>query len=141
MNRSIPAVMLCWVGVVALAATGCGRDAPDLGQVSGTVTLDGKALPNARVVFQPMDEGGSASEARTDENGYYELMYLYDMPGALPGKYKVRVSTYLEDRDANDNPIFTPERVPPNYNEQTTLVEEVKTGSQTIDLKLTGALR
>ena len=42
------------VAILCLTAAGCGGDKlPPLGKVTGTITLDGEPLPNARVTFIP----------------------------------------------------------------------------------------
>jgi hypothetical protein len=128
-------VALC---VVLLPVAGCGSSGPKLGKVSGTVTLDGKPLPDARIEFQPGPEG-SPSEARTDENGHYELMYGPDKPGAIVGEHLVRISTArMELADELGREMIShPELLPPRYNQESELKREVVAGSQTIDFELT----
>ena len=63
------------IGVVPLllavaSAAGCGGapdDRPDLGEVSGVVTLDGAPVENAVVQFTPA--AGRPSQARTAADG------------------------------------------------------------------------
>ena len=75
----------------ALALSGCGEDGPELGRVEGTVTMDGKPLPNASVVFVP--ENGRPAGATTDAQGKYVLNFTAGREGALLGKNTVRIST------------------------------------------------
>jgi hypothetical protein len=83
---------------------GCGgSDLPELGEVSGVVTLDGEPLPNAIVEFQPSAEGRPSS-AETDEEGRYELLYLIDAPGALLGEHTVRVRPIITEEMDNYDP-------------------------------------
>ena len=122
-----------------LLAAGCGDCGPELGRVTGTVTLDGKPLSNARIEFQP-GPGGSPSADRTDENGYYELMYSVGRPGAMLGEHVVQITTEWEDAADPDGaapPIEYPEILHPNYHADTVLTATVKPGSQTIDWPLT----
>ena len=72
--------------VLLVTLIGCGGDSdlPDLGSVTGTVTLDGKPLPNATVEFTPVD-GGRPSVAMTEDDGEYELEYTPGNFGATPG--------------------------------------------------------
>ena len=124
-----------------LVSVGCGgRGTPDLGKVSGTVTLDGQPLPQAKVEFQPTADGGSASSATTDDQGKYELMYSVGIEGAQIGEHKVRITSYRQEHVEGSEPREIPERVPPQYNSQTELIKTVEGGSQTIDFPLTGAL-
>src|SRR5260370_28323807 len=83
--------------ILALLAASCGSESYKLGPVSGTVTLDGKALPNAMLTFVPA--GGAAGDKNplpssvgtTDENGHYSLVLSRDnkTKGAVVGKHKV----------------------------------------------------
>jgi hypothetical protein len=69
---------------------GCSKSGPEVAPVSGHVTLDGRPLENADVVFQP--EGAkSPSYGRTDAEGYYELGYKRGVPGAIIGEHTVSI--------------------------------------------------
>ena len=50
---------------LGLACLGCGPGGPEIASVEGKVTLDGKPLPNAAVVFIP--ENGRPAGATTDD--------------------------------------------------------------------------
>ncbi len=130
------------VGLGALLAlcvwTGCGgTSGPDLGRVSGTVTLGGNPLPDALVTFDPEGEG-SPSTATTDASGRYELMYTADRKGAIVGKHKVTVSTFRQQSNPDGTTTMIPEKVPAEYTSvsTTSLVKEVKAGSQSIPIDL-----
>jgi hypothetical protein len=72
----------------ALAAPGCGRsDVPELGDVYGQVTLDGKPVARLNILFSP--EKGRAAGGVTDEEGRYELRYLEGYSGSKTGPAKV----------------------------------------------------
>lgn len=132
MRRSVPSFIL------SLCLIGCSGDAdtPDLGQVSGKVTLDEKPLPKANVTFMPEDGGGRGATGTTNDSGVYELKYSPDAYGAIPGKYKVTISTKGTTTDAEGNDVAVPETVPMEYNVQTTLSREVKAGDNTFDFPL-----
>jgi len=130
---------ICLSIVLSMILVGCGGggDAPDLGTVEGTVTLDGEGLPNATVEFTPAgDKGGRPSVAMTDDDGDYELKYSAAHAGAPPGKYTVRITTATTITDEQGNDVDVPETLPAKYNFNTELEEEVKAGSNTIDFKL-----
>lgn len=57
---------------------------PELGDVYGKVTLDGKPVPNINILFTP--ESGRAAGGVTDEEGNYELKYLEGIPAAKWGR-------------------------------------------------------
>ena len=131
---------ICLGIVLSMVLIGCGGgggDTPELGTVKGTVTLDGKALPNATVEFTPTGEkGGRPSIAVTDSGGDYELKYTDAHAGAPPGKYQVRITTASTTTDEQGNDVVVAETVPAKYNYETELKEEVTAGSNTIDFKL-----
>lgn len=68
--------------LLSLLATGCGSGY-SLGTVTGTVTLDGKPLPQATVTFSRGK--GRTSVGTTDEQGRYKLLYTVNQQGAEPG--------------------------------------------------------
>jgi hypothetical protein len=130
--------------VALLLLPGCfgGSNVPELAKVSGTITMDGKPLPDATVTFFPQslqgDQAARPATGATDESGHYELHYSTTESGARPGQYKVAVSTYRpegEDRDGNEVP-GSPETVPGVYNTQTTLSADVKVDGSPLDFKL-----
>jgi hypothetical protein len=129
-------VLLCLV----CFASGCGGGS-NLATVSGKVMLDGKPLADARVTFQPMSEQrdpGIGSFGRTNASGDYSLTLIDDTAqGAFVGKHKVMIKAVSSGGDPNDDK--TPagkDRVPPNYNINTTLTFEVKTGHNTANWEL-----
>jgi len=121
---------LSWILIAACACIlGCSRsDRPELGTVTGKVTLDGAALPNAGIGFQPID-GGRESTGVTDASGNYRLTYLRDVMGAKVGRHRVRISTGGEGENAR-------ELVPEKYRTETVLVREVRPGRNKIDFVL-----
>ncbi|WP_437222196.1 carboxypeptidase-like regulatory domain-containing protein [Planctomicrobium sp. SH661] len=130
---------LCMVIVTGVAMTlGCGSNAdiPELGRVSGTVTLDGQPLPEATVSFNPV-ENGRSSMATTDSQGHYELSYTLESKGALIGQYNVHVSTFQQGGDDPGDPPGVPEKVPQKYNKPGLLVKDVLAGTNVINIELT----
>lgn len=127
--------------LTSLTLVGCGtgvEDQPDLGRVTGQVTLDGQPLAGANIYFQPI-EGGRNSTATTDDQGNYILDYLRDLKGAKIGQHKIRVSTFVEPVKGDDGKVENPgkkELVPDKYNKQTELEKEVKAGENVINLEI-----
>jgi hypothetical protein len=66
---STGAILFGCIGALTLA--GCGPRGPRLADVSGTVTLDGKAVEGAIVGFQPAV--GTPATATTDASGAFKL--------------------------------------------------------------------
>lgn len=107
---------------------GCGSgDMPDLGEVSGKVTLDGKPLAGVIITFQP-DAGGRASSAETDTEGNYELIYKYGVNGAKVGSNTVSFAWPMgaEAKQA----------IPGKYQGKTDLKADVKGGSNEYNWEL-----
>lgn len=130
------ATRLLSFALLALLAVGCsGSNLPDMGQVSGVVTLDGAPYANAYVVFSPTQ--GRPSEGVTDSEGKYKLNYMPGAPGALLGNHKVSITTQYQ---APENPDAAPpfvEPLPAKYNIQSTLTATVQPGNNQIDFALT----
>lgn len=115
---------------------GCG---PAKGTVSGTVTLDGKSLDNAVVVFHPAADGATAY-GTTIANGTYVLQ-TGGREEVAPGDYLVTVMATEEVTPATDakSPpkppkVLTPQR----YADKSTsgLRFTVKPGSNHHDIQL-----
>lgn len=114
--------------ILALAITGCGRsDLPELGRVEGTVTLDGKPIPNAAVGFYPLS-GGRQALAIIDQDGHYDLTFVDGYSGAKTGMNEVTV--FWPD---GSTPTA---RIPAKYNAKTELKFDVKPGKNTYDIAL-----
>jgi hypothetical protein len=151
MSRVLSAAVACCL--VGMIVVGCGPKGPELGSVTGKVTLDGSPVTNGLVTFVPVG-GGRPATGKTDENGQYVLVGV-DGKGALLGQHQVSVTTVQEAGtvtemrsdspeyakqampDASDyNTAKVVEPIPARYNTNTELSFEVKAGSNVIDLEL-----
>lgn len=86
--------------IAVLVLTSCGGDGLKRVPVKGQVTAKGVTVANATVLFMPVEgtkgEGGIGT---TDQDGNYTLTgSRRGDSGIVPGKYKVRVSRFV-DRD------------------------------------------
>ncbi len=109
---------------------------PEMGYVTGRVTLNGQPLAGARVYFSPTERefelpSGRVERTRTamgitDEDGKYELIYIDDIEGTAVGSNQVMISRMTDGR----------EDIPPEYGMRSTVVKEVALGSQEIDFEL-----
>lgn len=80
------------VGVLGLALlSGCGGGGIAPIPVEGTVTLDGKPLANASVVFLSK-QGGRPAIGKTDASGHFQLKTVKANDGAVPGENVVTIS-------------------------------------------------
>jgi len=122
-----------WILFALTLSQGCTSQddsLPDLGKVSGTVTLNDKPLANASVSFE--SEGGQVSFGKTDEQGHYEIKYRDGVMGAEVGTNTVRIETVL---DAPAGPRYR-DPIPAKYNRDTTLTVDVTEGENTHDFAL-----
>jgi hypothetical protein len=119
--------LVLFLGLALLAAvTGCGKsDRPELGTVAGTVTLDGRPLPSANVIFTP-NGPGRTSLGVTDADGKYSLTYLRDIMGANLGRHYVRITTATEENGGK-------ELLPAKCHANSELSADVIAGSNTFD--------
>ena len=136
MNRQL---LLLAIGAAGLV--GCGRDdLPELGEVSGTVTLDDQPLADVIVHFTPTSEG-RPSVGQTDEEGRYTLLYVADAEGALVGEHTVTIEAVITD-EMDDYDEEHPESggvPPPTFPAEATdgsIKKDVVAGSNEIDIAL-----
>ncbi|WP_197453307.1 hypothetical protein [Caulifigura coniformis] len=123
-----------FVAAFSSALSGCGGpETPELADVTGVVTLDGRPAPDLLVSFNP--EKGRASDGVTDKDGKYRQQYLFDTPGATLGKHVVKITTYIVEDDSPEA-LKARERVPQRYNRKSELTAEVKPGPNVINFEL-----
>lgn len=129
--------------ILVFASAGCGSSGPEIAYVTGRVTMDGRPLANATVVFIP--ENGRPAGASTDSDGNYVLNFTEGRRGAIPGKNAIRITT-LRDADQDENGKTIPgskETIPMEYNAASTLsftVEPNKKNIANFDLKSGGPI-
>ena len=113
------------VALLLVIASGCSRG-PVVGQVEGTVLVDGKPVAGLKVFYYPPE--GRPSRTVTDSAGHYKLKWKPDVGGALVGQHKVVISTITEQDRV--------ERLPARYNSATELTADVQAGNNEIDFSL-----
>lgn len=87
----LSAVSRRWFAALVVAfVAGCGQSGPELFPVQGQVTLDGRPLADAGVMFLPADMGPSAS-GTTNSDGHFELMTVNRI-GAIRGNHHVAIA-------------------------------------------------
>ena len=130
---------------------GCGGSETKrvpLVRAAGAVTLNGKPLEKAVVVFESAD--GSFSHAETDSRGRYDLRFDSRTRGVTMGSKTVRISMNRRINGLNSNdeggPEDTaggsfskqlPERIPEKYNIRSTLTADVTADTDTLNFDLT----
>jgi hypothetical protein len=128
MDKHIFITVFFGIFFLIILPTGCNRIEPELCDVQGAVSLDGKPLAGATVIFEPK-AGGRASSGVTDETGHYRLIYIRQTKGAAIGSHIVKIFTASED-----NPK---ERLLPRYNNKSMLAAELTRGDNVCNFSLT----
>ena len=152
MIRSWKIRQLGWCVVFAVFLCGCGKPPPPpatTSQLTGKVTLDGKPLANASIIFTTTDE------AQSDHNGGATTMQdgMYETELTWVGQYKVTFEPGPDpmadggDAAAGDDPTAgadptasAPESsFPAQYRgvDTTPLTADVTAGPGTYDFELT----
>jgi len=161
------AVMKTWrpIAITMAIATavgilGCGGDDSGLGRryrVAGNVTYKGEPVSKGSIAFEPTNPAPPAGRIASGfiENGAYTLTTATEGDGALPGEYKVVISSSTVDMtdlakksgglvrqgDAEFQKIVKNAKslVPTKYNraESTTLNTKVEARSNALNFDLT----
>jgi hypothetical protein len=123
--------------LLILPLAGCGgADIPELGEVEGTVTIDGKPASGILVSFVPT-AGGRPSSGITNDDGYYELQYSPQAMGALVGSHHVSIvseePSTVDDPGERSAPLVQKSKIPQQYLATKKQID-VKAGSNTADL-------
>ena len=121
--------LCCWLLLLGLLVSGCRKSGPEVAPVSGRVTLAGKPLEKADVVFQP-DNGKPPASGRTDAEGRYELAYKRGVMGGPVGQntVQIRVSREL---------VRNPPKIAAKFNTQSELHREIKADQNEFDFDVT----
>jgi len=81
---------------IALALVGCSRPPYDLAPVHGTVTLEGKPLSGAKVMFAPVEVGDNPNPGKPafgliQDDGSFMLSTYRTNDGAVVGEHWVSI--------------------------------------------------
>ncbi|MFY7951648.1 MAG: hypothetical protein ACOVT5_03990 [Armatimonadaceae bacterium] len=115
-----------WVAAAAvLMACGCGGGSGPKGvPVNGTVSLNGKPLPEGEVLFEPADGKGAPDQALVKEGKF--------SGSVTPGAKKVRITSWREGKRPADAAMgggaMLEQYLPKKYNTETTLTATVEAG-------------
>ncbi len=123
--------------------TGCSDNPAGLAAVTGTVTLDGTPLDQGSIHFESLAGGDAVNTGAVIENGQYQVPAKN---GLKPGQFKVSISSAaavetITDPEAAMNAASANKppanRIPPQYNSQTTLEATVsESGPNVFDFDL-----
>jgi len=116
-----------------LVCFGCGSSDDGRQALSGTVTFQGKALPQGSIEFAAKD--ASAQTGTTIEDGKFSIPAS---KGLLPGSYRVRIYSSSETESEPGPPgpeserQFAKELIPAEFNVNSTLTRDVKDGGDNV---------
>ena len=97
MINRLKLVLVC---LIAISASGCNAGGPEIVEIEGVATRNGKPVPNVRIYFMPDD--GRPSWGVTDAEGKFVLDYDYDYDGAKVGTHTV----WIQDESGNVDPTL-----------------------------------
>jgi hypothetical protein len=123
-------------GLVFVSLLSCGRRDPPQADVSGRVTLNGRPLAGAKVVFEPLYGSGLTASGITDSLGRYRLEAEGGQARIRTGPYRVRIGTFWIQPNEPGVPVASPEIVPAGYNVNSVQTRTVQAGLQTLDFEL-----
>jgi hypothetical protein len=125
MVRSLLFAFLATILGICAGCSSHGPDMPELGEVQGSITLDGKPLDGVSIYFKP--DVGRQSIAKADANGNYEAQYLLDAKGVKVGPCSITVEWAPDDSGP---------AIPAKYGYKSELTFDVKSGKNTFDIEM-----
>jgi hypothetical protein len=109
--RSTSTLLIAWA---LLLVGGCSKPPYDLAEVNGTVTLDGRPLTRAKVMFEPMGSSTSAginagkpAFGKLASDGTFALSTYSDEDGAVVGPHMVTIIALPEGEGPAPPPTST----------------------------------
>lgn len=108
--KNISIIKLCFLLSILVVATGVfAMSMGNIGKVclfsamSGTITLDGKPVVNAKLVRTADRDGAKTDETMTDENGYFQFPAMFErtITKFLPQEFVVsqKVVLYFDEQE------------------------------------------
>jgi hypothetical protein len=133
--RALPVAGLI---ALCLSTLGCSGDRA---KVSGTVTLNGRPIEEGAITFIPVEGTQGPGSGAAIRDGQY---HIPADKGVTVGKNRVELRAFINTGRKVKDPTAAPgaltdERVPafpPEYNDRSTLVRDVRRGSNTLDFDI-----
>jgi len=122
------------LGLLLLVAVGCGKES-SMGQLTGTVTVDGQPVEGGSIAFFPTD-GKSQTTGGMIRLGDYSAQVPFG-----PAKVEIRVPKIMGKQklyntpDSDELPIVR-ETLPAKYNDRTELMVDIQPGAKREDFAL-----
>jgi hypothetical protein len=137
-TKAFPHFAFVVLAAAVLPLVGCGSNQMKTAVVRGTVTYNGKPVPNGTVLFVP--DSGPTATGEIGSDGSYRLTTYRKGDGAVLGKHKVMVVAVedMTNRLPEQRNPLPPPIVPMKYTSLATtdLRAEVKDQDNTIDFNL-----
>lgn len=141
-HRALPTWLLSLSLCVTLSGCGFGTRKLQTVEVSGLVTLDGKPLDRALILFDPVEGQSGPRSAGVIRNGEY---FLEPDAGPVVGPLRVAIVSETEDETPAPNELakrYARETIPRQYNAQSILtVETTLDGPNHFDFDLRNSPR
>jgi hypothetical protein len=133
--------ILCGLAIASSLISGCSKAGPQKAEVSGSVSLNGVAIEEGSIQFIPVDGTTGPGAGGVIKNGKYHISLEN---GVMVGKNRVELRAFGPSGKKIQDPtalpgVMTESRVqvfPPEYNESSTVIKEVKAGSNSIDFEI-----
>ena len=109
-----------------------------MGQLSGTVNLDGKPVESGAITLFPVDGTGPTTGGEI-KNGQYQVEAPLGMMKVSLTAPKVVGQKKIYDTPESPVMSITVEALPPRYNQQSELTVEIKSGVNKQDFDLQSA--
>jgi len=117
------------IALLVFSTAGCSNSGPELAPVAGRITLDGRPLGKADILFQP-DGPNPPSSGRADADGRYQLAYKRGVMGGHVGSNTVQITI-------SPDVVSNPPNIPARYNSESKLTKEIKSGQNEFNFDLT----
>jgi hypothetical protein len=126
--------------VAAAAITGCGSSRPEGAHLTGMVTLDRAPIPNATIVFRPLEQTTGKSTECKIVNGVFEVK----QENGVFGKHRAEIyarhpinpsasAAQTGSLPPGQQPAVASEQyLPAKYNRQSTLTFDIQPGENHI---------
>lgn len=121
------------LGLLFIAALGCGPSGPKMYEVTGTITFDGKPVQYGEIVFSPEDKKYSADGVQIQTDGSYRVRVKEGAHIVRIIGMKMQKSAESKREPTEDPPMES--YLPEKYNAKSELRAEVNE-SRRIDFEL-----
>jgi hypothetical protein len=132
--RSQIYIIVCMSGVLAtIIFCGCGRRGPERVVVSGSVTYNGKPIPEGTVRFLPPQSSSMPATTAIIKDGAYQASGL---GGVAVGTYKIEIEAFRQAPEQKASPMVRDiprvQYLPKRFNADSKMEITIEPGSTAI---------